>query len=117
GPHHCANSFGSVYASKTSSRGASRMVVLVMSCLPGSIVYSVFGTVVVSFAFIGLALLHQILQNHIQALEALVPEAPVLPHPLGRLTQAPDLEAARPPLRVAALGDQAGALQHFQVFG
>src|SRR5437879_3593934 len=87
-----------------------------ISCLPGSITYSVLGVVVVSFV-IALFLLDQILQNLVQALEALVPEAPVFPHPLGRLSKAPALEAARPPLRVAALRDQAGALQHFQVFG
>src|SRR5437773_10439327 len=87
-----------------------------ISCLPGSMTYSVLGIVVSLLVAIGLLLLNQILQNIVEALEALVPEPSVLPHPLGRLLQAPGLEAARPPLRVAALRDQAGALQHFQVF-
>src|SRR2546425_1249173 len=88
-----------------------------ISCLPGSITYSALGMVLVSFVVIALFLLDQILQKVVEALEALVPEAPVFPHPLGRLSEAPALEAARPPLRVAALSDQAGALQHFQVLG
>src|SRR5438477_9701186 len=88
-----------------------------ISCLPGSIVYSTFGLAVVSLLVIGFLLLDQILQNFVEALETLVPEAPVFPHPFGSLLQAASLEAAWPPLRIAALRDQAGALQHFQVFG
>src|SRR5207247_1373925 len=100
----------------TSSRGASSMVVEMISCLPGSMTYSVLGIVISLLVAIGLLLLNQILQDIVEALEAFVPEPSVLPHPLGRLLQAPGLEAARPPLRVAALRDQAGVLQHFQVF-
>src|SRR5258708_27060308 len=87
------------------------------SCLPGSITYWVLGIVMVSFAFIGFLLLDQILQNVVQALEGLVPEAPVLSHPLRSLFEARRLQPARPPLGVAALRDEARALQHFQVFG
>src|SRR5947209_12876067 len=54
-----------------------------ISCLPGSITYSVLGIVASPFV-IGLLLLDQILQNFLQALEAFVPEVPVFPHPLGR---------------------------------
>src|SRR5437588_55223 len=86
-------------------------------CWPVSIVYSTFGMVLVSLLVIGLLLLDQILQNFVEALETLIPEAPVLPHPIGGLLQAGSVEAARPPLRVAALPDQAGALQHLQMFG
>src|SRR5579864_7972263 len=85
------------------------------SCFPGSTTYSVLG-MVVSLVFMALLLLNQLLQNFVQALETLVPEAPVLSHPVGRLLQPAGLQAARPPLRVAALCDQAGALQHFEVF-
>src|SRR5258708_34408630 len=87
------------------------------SCLPGSITYWVLGIVMVSFAFIGFLLLDQILQNVVQALEGLVPEAPVLSHPLRSLFKARRLQPARPPLGVAALRDEAPALQHFQGFG
>src|SRR5260370_4515141 len=117
GPHHCANSFGSVYALKTSSRGASRTVVETSSCFPGSITYSVLGIVLTPFSVIFLLLLFdEILQNFVQALEAFVPEAPVLPHPLGGFLQAPDLEAAGSPLGTAPLRDQPSTLQHLQVF-
>src|SRR5690242_9658798 len=88
-----------------------------MSCLPGSMVYSVFGTVFSPLVVIVFLLLNQILQNFVQALEALVPEAPVFPHPLRSLLEPAALEPARPPLGVAALRDEARALQHFQVFG
>src|SRR5712692_8384234 len=88
-----------------------------MSCFPGSITYSVFGIVVSPFVVIGLLLLFdEFLQYIVEALEAFVPEAPVLPHPLGRLLEAAPFEAARPPLRVAALRDQAGALKTSHVF-
>src|SRR5207248_2708748 len=61
-------------------------------------------------------LLDHLLQNFVEALETLVPEAPILPHPVGRVLEAGGLEAARSPLRAAALCDKAGALQHFEVF-
>src|SRR5207245_430117 len=83
------------------------MVVEMISCLPGSITYSVLGIVLVSLVLISLLLLDQILQNIVQALEALVPEPSVIPHPLGRLLQTANLEAARPPLGVAALPHEA----------
>src|SRR5207249_10539706 len=52
-------------------------------------------------------------------------EAPVVPfpqtaiafQPLGSFSEPLGLEAARPPLRVAAARNQAGALQHLQVLG
>src|SRR5438046_3601451 len=87
------------------------------SCLPGSITYSVLGIVTVSFACIGFLLLDQILQNIVQALEALVPEAPVLSHPLGSLFEARRLQPAGPPLGIAALRDEARGLQHLEVCG
>src|SRR5579862_5236661 len=87
-----------------------------MSSLPGSMWYSVSGIVAVSCLLITFLLFQQFLQNAVEALEALVPEPPVLPHPLRRLLEARGLEAARPPLGAPALRDEAGALQHLQVF-
>src|SRR5438477_11488339 len=87
------------------------------SCLPGSITYSVLGIVTVSFACIGFLLLDQILQNIVQALEALVTEAPVLSHPLGSLFEARRLQPAGPPLGVEALRDAARGLKTLLVFG
>src|SRR5258708_19337921 len=93
------------------------MVVEVSSCFPGSITYSVLGIVLTPFSVIFLLLLFdQILQNFVQALEAFIPEALVFPHPFGRFLQAPELEAAGPPLRGAPLLDQTTPLQHLQVF-
>src|SRR5256885_16493008 len=87
------------------------------SCLPGSITYSVLG-IAASFIFIGLSfLLNQFLQNFVQTLHPVVPEALVLPHPLRRLLEAGRLAAAGPPFRAPGLCDQAGALQHLPGFG
>src|SRR5258708_17983122 len=93
------------------------MVVEVSSCFPGSITYSVLGIVLTPFSVIFLLLLFdQILHNFVQALEAFIPEALVFPHPFGRFLQAPELEAARPPLLAPPLRDQPSTLQHFQLF-
>src|SRR5579859_1060585 len=88
-----------------------------ISCLPGSMTYSVSGIVVAPFAFTRFLLLDQILQNCVEALETLVPEAPVPPHPVGRFFQTRAFQPARTPLRAAALCDETRALQHLQVFG
>src|SRR4051812_32259876 len=51
----------------------------------------------------------------VQAIESLLPLPPVRLHPLGGCAHRAGLEPAWPPLRVAALGYEAGALQHLQV--
>src|SRR5258708_3728423 len=115
GPNHCDTSFGSVNALNTSSRGASKTRVMVSSCFPGSMTYSVFATVC-AFAVIGFLLLYG-RQVFVESLETLVPKLPVLAHPISRLLQAAAVQPARPPLCLPALPDQPRPLQHFQVFG
>src|SRR5438445_618309 len=51
----------------------------------------------------------------VEAVEALLPEAPIALDPVGDLPQALGLEPAGPPLRVAAPRDQAGVLEHLEV--
>src|SRR4030088_1330210 len=52
----------------------------------------------------------------VQTIEAQLPELAVAPHPVGGLLEALCLQSARSPLRVAAAGDEAGALENLQVF-
>src|SRR6476469_1075534 len=51
-----------------------------------------------------------------EAIEPGVPELPVLVEPLRGVFEGARFEAARPPLRVAPASDEAGVLQHFQMF-
>src|SRR6476659_9360668 len=64
---------------------------------------------------VGLLLLLQLAQVVVESLEALLPETPVLADPVGDVAEPLRLEGARPPLRLAALFDEAGALEHLQV--
>src|SRR5687767_10145217 len=59
----------------------------------------------------------QFLQVAVQPVEALVPEAAVVLHPVGGVLQRLGAEPARPPLRLPAAFDQPGAFQHFQMLG
>ena len=53
----------------------------------------------------------------IQTIEAFRPEPTVVFHPVGDVLERARPEPARPPLRIAAARDQAGALEHSQVLG
>src|SRR5213596_235865 len=59
----------------------------------------------------------ELLEQGIEALVVALPQPAVTFQPLGSLPQPLGLEAARPPLCVAAARNQAGALQHLQVLG
>src|SRR4029077_16389463 len=128
GPHHCARCFGSVQAEKTSARGASnsrvptiargspsRSTPLVAATFSFPRVWLVIATLLNTLLVAVLPL--QLLQVGIQAIEALVEETPVMAEPVGDVLERARLDAARPPLRLTAARDQAGAFQHFEVFG
>src|SRR5829696_9052964 len=51
----------------------------------------------------------------VQAVEALLPEPPIMFDPLVHVLQRPRLELARPPLGLTTAGDQSGALEHLEV--
>src|SRR3989442_6409784 len=59
----------------------------------------------------------ELLEQGIEALVVALPQPAVTFQPLGSLPQPLGLEAARPPLCVAAARNQAGALQYPQVLG
>src|SRR5258708_37532492 len=66
--------------------------------------------------FVHLALVLQFLQVAVELVEALLPVAPVVLHPVGDVLERIGLEPAGPPLRLAAALDEARAFQHFQGF-
>jgi len=96
---------------ETSSRGASNTIVRCDVCRPGSITFSVFASSLSLFpSFLFLLLLMRSCRTS-SNVETFVPESPVLPHPIDASLRRPTSRRPGPPLRVAALGDQAGALQ------
>src|SRR5262245_61567 len=110
GPHHCATCSGFVQASNTSVRGASKRRVSTTSrpaVERASSLLAFTGTI--------LLLLGELTQVRVEAVEALLPEAPVEGRPVGDVLEGRRLQPARTPLRLAAAGDQSGALEHLQV--
>src|SRR2546421_9012385 len=59
----------------------------------------------------------QLAQVIVEAIEALFPEPPIALEPIGDFLEPDRLEPARPPLRLAAARDQAGALRHLEGLG
>src|SRR4029078_9307485 len=64
---------------------------------------------------IGLLLLLQLAQVVVESLETLLPEPSVVAAPVGDVAEPLRLEGAGTPLRLAALFDEAGPLEHLQV--
>src|SRR5690242_2997440 len=110
GPHHCARCFGSVHAVHTSSRGAESKRVAMMA--RGSRWRSML-FLGVKLSLLGLQLGKVILQS----VWPLLPQPAIALEPVVDIAQRVGLDAAGPPLRLAAAGDQAGALEHLEVLG
>src|SRR5215472_14886718 len=72
GPHHCITYFGSVHAFQTSSRGASKTLVITIR----SVSFTVF------FVISDLRFFHS-LHNHIQLVETLFPELAIADGPVA----------------------------------
>src|SRR4029077_8325600 len=91
GPHHFGRSLGSFIALNTSSRGASKTRVIVISFLPGSEMHSGFAIVAAPLPFflspIVFLLLLDGLQVVVHPIETFVPEAAVSLHPLRDVSQ------------------------------
>src|SRR5260370_24823981 len=88
GPHHCATRFGSVQALNTSSRGASKTRVSTNSCSSYAMMFPV------AMPFL---LLLYVAQISIQPIEALRPELPVVPNPIGNVLERPGRDPTGPP--------------------
>src|SRR5580698_10625489 len=119
GPHHCERCLGSVHAANTSSRGASnsRTPMIDRGSVSRSslLVAAMFPVLLLAFRlrFAGL----QFLQIGIEAIEALLEKAAIVLKPIVDFFQGTWLDPARPPLRLARTGDQAGSFQDLQVLG
>src|SRR6201997_3642543 len=72
GPHHCSTYFGSVHAFQTSSRGASKTLVITIR----SVSLTVF------FAISELHFFH-LIDNDIQLVETLFPESAIISRPVA----------------------------------
>src|SRR6266568_835411 len=107
GPHQWTTCRGSVHIRQTSSRGASKTRVAAISFC------AAFATAMFLLLFFFL----QLVQVLVQAIEAFFPEFFVVVDPAGGLFQRRRIEMAGAPLRVAAAGDQASALEDFEVLG
>src|SRR6266436_4339274 len=108
GPHHSATRFGSVHALNTSSRGASNTRVRTNSCSSLAITFPA------DMLFLLFLYFAQIV---IQPIEALRPELPVVPDPIGNVLERRGRDPAGPPLRLAAASNQTGVFQHCKVAG
>src|SRR5947209_4702066 len=103
GPHQLTRCLGSVQASKTRARGASRSRVVEIS---RSLV-----------AVTVLLLVLKFLEVEVEAVEPLFPDLAVMEDPIVDLLERLCLQLAGPELRVAAADDEAGPLQHLEVLG
>src|SRR5712671_3491956 len=79
GPHHCAACFASVQAANTTSRGASNVRVIVSPRCPASLPALSLARILLSPRVAGL----EAGQIVVQAVEALVPERPIIFDPIG----------------------------------
>src|SRR5580704_3725379 len=134
-------SSGLVKASQTRVRGASKTRVMTISRSPRAVTFrapelDILGSVVSEQLLVSvmpeffmeffllsfragtlfLVRLH-FSQQSVEPLEPALPELAVTLEPCRGVGQWLGFEAARPPLGVAAAGNQTGAFQHFQVLG
>src|SRR5215469_17220404 len=72
GPHHCITYFGSVHAFQTSSRGASKTLVITIRSISLTV-----------FLVIPDLLLFHFLQNRVQLVETLFPESAIVESPVA----------------------------------
>src|SRR5437763_12261334 len=103
-----------LWASNTSSRGASKIRVEAISRSDGVVTSSLLPLGAIVLLLSSYLELFQVL---VQPVVALLPEAAVPLRPLRDLLQRPRLEPGRPRLPFPAPGDEPGPLQHLQVLG
>src|SRR6478672_444446 len=104
---------GSVQASNTSSCGASISRDRTISRSVGILASAVMASMPLPFLLLRL----HFAEINLQAIETFVPQRPVALEPRVDVLQRVGRDAAGAPLRLAAPGDEAGALQHLEVLG
>ena len=114
-------SSGVVHASKSSSRGASKVRVMAISRSLGVVTVNSRGIDRCAsgrlslLASMFLLLRFQFVQQGIESLEISFPELAIAFEPVVGFSEPPRLKTARAALRVAATRNQPGALQHFEM--
>src|SRR5580658_8298672 len=109
GPHQRARPSGSVQALHTRLRGASKTRVMTSAGSPAG------GALLSFFPSMPLLLGLQLFQVIAQPVEVLFPKPAIVAKPVVDIAKGRRGKPARPPLRLAAALDEAGALQHFQM--
>src|SRR5262245_14987729 len=117
GPHHLGTRSGSVIALNTTSRGASKTRVMTMSCRPGSITNSVSLMVCSSLDVVDVLDVLDAPDFLVEPVKPVARDIPIALDPVRSDPEGCDLQAAGPPLRVTAAGDQPGPLEHLEMFG
>src|SRR2546429_7378775 len=112
-PHQSLTCSGLVVASKTRRRGASRTLVITSSVSDG-VARVTTGLLFTAICFL---LVLQLTQVIAQLTHTLFPDLAIALHPIGYVLQRSRLQPAGPPLRLPALGDQAGPAQDLEVLG
>src|SRR5918995_6596595 len=105
---------GLLIASNTRCRGASNTRVMRISRSPGVVTskVSLFAALLTAMS---LLLCFQFLQIDFEAVQTAFPERPIALRPVSDLLERSRFQTARPPLRVAAAGDQPRPFEHAQV--
>src|SRR5215470_14782646 len=111
GPHQRARCAASVQTLKTRLRGASYSRSRTSTRAAGATdAASLLPVMLRTLAL-------QLAEIVAQAIQALLPEAPVMLEPIGHVLEGRGLEPAGPTLRRPSALDQPGALQHLQMLG
>src|SRR5207244_12679122 len=112
GPHQRTRRSGSIHALKTRAHGASKT--RSMMSVRSEVVAVAVGLVL---AAMSPPLPLQLAQVVVHAMEALLPEAPIVLQPVRGVLEGTRLEPAGPPLRLATARDQTGGPQPPEVLG
>src|SRR5262249_9476304 len=110
GPHHCANSLGSVKAAKTRAGGAKNwrsMRRTRSSLLAAGAAAALAMAFLLRVALAG--------EQLVERVETCFPEGAIALDPFRRLLERLGREAAAPPLRLALAGNEPRALEHLQM--
>src|SRR2546429_502745 len=101
---------GSNIVLKTSSRGASRVLVISSSRSEGNVTLNLLSLAITAFL-----LVLDLVQDLVQSVEALLPEFAIALDPLVGRPQRRGIQAGRPPLGFASPLDELCALEHLQM--
>src|SRR5690242_8007820 len=108
GPHHCERCFGSVQTDQTRWRGASssRVPTITLGSDSRSMLLVASTLLLLLLRWLPCRWFGQGAEVILQPIEPLLPKPSILFEPVVDALQRVELDPARPPLRLAAAGDQ-----------